>query len=68
MGEALRRTLEERDLLVRELRSLSAAVADLLDCWDASADSLGPEWNGLAGQIEALRAAQFPLDVSGREN
>lgn len=38
-------------------RSLFAAVNALLKTWDTSADDLGPEWNGLADRIEAVRSA-----------
>lgn len=44
-------------LRVKQGDSLNAAVKELLTTWDTSSDVLGPEWNGIATRIEAVRAA-----------
>lgn len=50
---------EVDNALARETQ-LRQAIGVLLNTWDDSADSLGPEWIGLGESVEAVRAAFVP--------
>ena len=42
--------------LLIECRRTRMRIQAVLDCWDTSADDLGPSWNALAETLDALRA------------